>query len=344
MGYEVDVIQVAAACIMVILIGYCLSRFKIFSPDEFKNLATFNSNVPFAFFLFRALAPRKIREISFFPLWDSLLMSASTQLLVAISCVVLPLKDKLYTYLSTVVSSCYINYLIIGLPIFNSIWGTDYDQVPAICTFTHYVLLVPVFLVLAQLWNIMNDKKNAEQDGVENGQESTPQSKRKITIKDVGMAFWVTLKTPLLVGNIIGLIWSAIGIPYPPFVDHLARFFGDVVMVTALVGIGRFLQVHSILACSWIQLLTCLAIRFFVCPGFAALFAWALKLDGRLSRQCTILSCLPAANAGFVLGNSVGVGANVASAMVFWSLLLIVPILIFWFFIFNTFNLFPEED
>ena len=225
--------------------------------------------------------------------------------------------------------------------------GTAYDQVPAICTFTHYIVLVPVFLVLAQLWHIIKDKKKMaeeEQANAEIGNEPATPAKTRITIKDVGMAFLVTLKTPLLVGNIIGLIWSAIGIPYPKFVEHISKYFGDVVMVTALVGIGRFLEVHSILACNWIQLITCLVIRFFVCPGFAALFAWALKLDGRLSRQCTILSCLPAANAGFVLGNSVGVGANVASAMVFWSLLLIVPILIFWFFIFNHFNLFPEQD
>ena len=46
------------------VIGFGLSKFKIFSADDFKHLATFNSNIPFAFFLFRALAPRKIREIS----------------------------------------------------------------------------------------------------------------------------------------------------------------------------------------------------------------------------------------------------------------------------------------
>ena len=345
MGYEVDTVQTSVACLSIISIGFILSKFKLFTPEEFKTLNTFNANVPFPFFLFRALAPRKIREISFMPLFDSLLMSCACQIMVASVASIFPFKDKLYTYLATVISSCYIHYLIIGRPIFNAIWGTAYDQVPAICTFTHYIVLVPVFLVLAQLWHIKQDKMKAAADtaGEENAELKAP-GKDKITFKDVGLAFWTALKTPLLVGNIIGLIWSAIGIPYPIFMNYIAKYFGDVVMAVALMSIGRFLHIHSILSCSWIHLISCLFIRFFVCPGFAALFALALKLDGRLARQCTILSCLPAANAGFVLGNSVGIGANVASAMVFWTLVLIVPVLIFWFFLFDHFHIFVEQD
>jgi predicted permease len=80
----------------------------------------------------------------------------------------------------------------------------------------------------------------------------------------------------------------------------------------------------------------------FVCPALAAVYAWAMKFDAVLARQCTIMSCLPAANAGFVLANSVGIGADLASAMVFWTLILIVPVLIFWFFLLDKLQLFME--
>jgi predicted permease len=335
MGYEVDVVQVGVACLGLIGIGFLLSRFSIFPADEFKALGSFTTNFAFPFLLFRSLAARKIREISFLPFIDAILMSASLQAIVGLICFVCPFKDKLYTYLCTVLCSAYINYIIIGLPIFNAIWGNEYDHVPAICVFNHYILLVPLFLILAQLWKIKKAKAEQTAEG-----EQVP----GLTLRDVGMAFWTALKTPLVTGIFLGLIYSAIGLDYPIFLKYISKYMGDIVLVFAMCGIGRFLQVNSIMGVHWGQLLSCLFLRFFVSPGLAALFAWILKLDGRLARQCTILSCLPAANAAFVLGTSVGIGADVASAMVFWTLIFIVPVLIFWFFILDHFQLFPDAD
>jgi predicted permease len=56
------------------------------------------------------------------------------------------------------------------------------------------------------------------------------------------------------------------------------------------------------------------------------------------------LSGLPSANGAFVLANAVGIGTDIASSMVFWTLILIVPVLIFWFFILDHFQLFPEAE
>jgi predicted permease len=202
-----------------------------------------------------------------------------------------------------------------------------------------------MFLILSQLWKV----RKARQEKVEKVRDhpelddGEPLPEAKITCRDVGNAFLTALKTPLVIGIFVGLLSSACGIPYVLFFESLAKYMGDIVLVFALIGIGRFLQVNSILKCNWIQLIGCLIIRFFVCPGFSALYGWAFKLNGRLARQCTILSCLPAANAGFVLANSAGIGAGEASAMVFWTLILIVPVLIFWFYIFDHFGIFIEE-
>lgn len=340
-----DVLQAGVSCLLVIGVGYLLSKFNVFTTDEFKVFNSFNSKVCLPFLLFRSLASQKMKDITFLPLLNALLMSASTQLLVGIISAVFPFKDKLGMYLSTVISSAYINYIIIGLPIFNSIWGTEYNHIPAICVFTHYVLLVPLYTILAGIWRVKQSKKSASIADNEEG-DKDPKAKSKapaITCKDIGLAFYTAIKQPLLIGNIIGLIWSAIGIDYYPFFKVMSKYIGDVVLVFALICIGRFLQVNSLLSCKWLHLVLCLFIRCFVCPGFSALYAYAFKFNGRLARQCIVLSSLPAANAGFVLSSEMGIGANVASAMVFWSLIIIVPVLIFWFFILNHFNLFPEE-
>jgi predicted permease len=332
MGFELDVIQVGVAMLLLISVGYLLSRFQLLSPEEFKTIGTFNTNFAFPFLLFRSLASKKLSDLTPNPLFNSLMMSATAQFLIAVICLIIPVADRLYTYLSTVISSVYINYVIIGLPIFHSLWGTEYDHLPAVCVITHYVLLVPSFLIFAQLWKIRQAiAANPDDDGPTG-----------LTIKDVGMAFYTALKTPLVGGLFVGLLWAVIGIPYPIFPKYLSRYMGDIVLVFAMCGIGRFLHLHSILKCNWIQLISCLAIRFLLCPGFAAFYAWVLKFDAVLGKQCTIMSCLPAANAGFVLGNSLGIGPDIASAMVFWTLILIVPALIFWFFILEKMGLFVE--
>lgn len=341
-SFYLDVLQAGVSCLLIIGVGFMLSRFKVFSRKEFKVFNQVNSKIFLPFLLFRSLASRKMKDITFLPLYNALLMSISTQILVAIICAIIPFKDKLGTYLSTVISSVYINYLIIGLPIFNSIWGTEYNHIPAICTFTHYIILVPMYIILAQIWNVQQKKNQQSTDDHQDNEQNS--FKHRISIKDVGLAFYTTIKTPLLIGDIIGLIWSAIGIGFFPYFNIIGKYFGDAVLVFALVSIGRFLQVNSLLSCHWLHLVSCLFIRCFVCPGFSALYAYLMKFDGRLARQCIVLSSLPAANAGFVLSSEMGIGANVASAMVFWSLLIIVPVLFFWFFLFNHFNLFTEEN
>ena len=345
-SFYLAVIQAAIACLLIILVGYLFSKFKVFDQEEFSALNAFSSKIAFPFLLFRSLASRPFKEITFDPLISSLLTNISTQILLIIT-FAFPFDDKLYMFLSTMIGSCYINYIILGLPIFTSIWGNNYNQVPAICSFCHYIELVPLFLILAQIHRIKKEKEEAIQKEAEGNTEveanSAASIKVRITIKDVGMAFWTALKTPLVVGNILGLIWSAIGIPYYTFFSTLGDRLGDCISIFALVSIGRFLEQKSLLSCHILQLVTCLIIRFFVFPALAMGFALALKFPNRTGRQCVVCAMLPAANAAFVLAHSVGIGANVCSAMVFWSLVFIVPILILWFYIMDKYRIFIDD-
>lgn len=340
-SFYLDIVQVGVAMILIIAIGYLISLFKLFDADAFKAMGAFSAKIAFPFLLYRSMASRPFKEISVKPLYNALLASASTQI-VLLLVFAFKFEDRFYMYLSTVISSCYINYIILGLPIFTSIWGNNYNHIPAICSFCHYILLVPLFIINSQLWKIMKEKEEFNKKQLE-GTATGDVKLQKITWKDVLMAFWTALKTPLVVGNIIGIIWSAIGIPFPTFFKKLSDYVGDAITLFALLGIGRFLQQKSLISCHWLQLLVCLIVRFFVFPGFSFLWSWVFKFENRLARQCLVLSMLPAANAGFILASSVGIGANVASAMVFWSLIFLVPVLIFWFFILDHFNIFPDD-
>ncbi|EAY13715.1 Auxin Efflux Carrier family protein [Trichomonas vaginalis G3] len=341
-SFYVDIIQVGVSMILIIAIGYILSWLQLFDADGFKAMNAFSAKICFPFLLFRSMASRPFKEISVRPLYNALLSSASSQIVLLVI-FFFKFDDRLYTYLSTVISSCYINYIILGLPIFTSIWGNNYNQIPAISSFCHYILLVPLFIINSQLWKIKKEKEELFKKQQLEGGKNADVKLQKLTWKDVVMAFWTAVKTPLVVGNIIGIIWSAIGIPFPPFFKKLSDYVGDGITLFALLGIGRFLQQKSLISCHWFQLLSCLVVRFFIFPGFSFLWSYVFKFPNRIARQCLVLSMLPAANAGFILANSVGIGANVASAMVFWSLIFLVPVLLLWFYILDHYDIFHDD-
>lgn len=328
--FYLDAIQVGVECLLLVAIGYILSYFKIISKTSFKKSDKFAGTVCFPILQFRAMASRKLKDFYFDPLINAMLMNATAQIVLCFL-FLLPLKDPLAVYLSTTISTVFVNYVPIGQIITQSIYGHKYDHIIGICPLSNFIILVPMFLMFSKLYHIRQEK-------MQSGEGTA-----HLTCADVKYAIVTTCKSPQLIGTIIGLIYSAIGIDYPIFLQRLGDFLGDVVLVYCLVGAGHVLQVNSLIACHWTQLLFSLFVRFFLCPCISWLYVWAFRLKGTLARQCIIFSCMPASNAGYVMAQVAGVGVNVVSTMIFWTLILIVPVLILWYWIFDHFGLYIEE-
>ena len=327
-SFYVDMLQVGGAMLLITGIGWILARTKIFVARDFKVLNSFPSKIGLPLLIFNALCKHKIRQISFEPLLNTILMNVSCHILILIV-FLLPSKwvsNKLEYYTSTEIASCYVNYIIIGLPIFTAIWGEASAKVAVICPFAHYFFVIPLYVVLAKLVNLKKE---------EGGQ--------KLTCKDVGMAFVTSLKTPVLIGAFAGLIWSTIGWTPPIFVTKLSQYGGDMVVGYSLLCIGSFLCENSMFACHWVQLLACLSLRFILAPLLAMGWAMAFKFGPTLGRQCTILAALPLSTVAYVMAVSNGVGAGSTSSVVFWSVVLVVPVVMFWFFLMDTLHIFDED-
>ena len=263
-----------------------------------------------------------------------------------------------------------MNYIIVGVPVIQSIWGDDYLHLPPMLSLVQNMIFIPFLTASIKLWSIREEKrasiamrnryplqthdpadkvnipslKENLMSECDDDETDTHQVKVRLTCKDILSAFYATLKAPQVIGLIFGVIYCASGLKYPYFLSKLGLYCGDVIAATALVSIGNFIAVNSLFSCKWYQLLFSLFVRSVVFPSFSLLYSYILKLDSVLARQCMVLAMLPTANNAFVLADQFGIGLDIATAMIFWSLFTVIPSIMLWFLLLDRFGIFSANE
>lgn len=330
-----DLLQVGAAMLILIGIGWALQKLKIMTAAEFGCLNKLCSKVGLPFLMFSTFVKQSIRNMSWWSLLITSMVNASVHIILCLSFIIWR-ENGLEKYVTLQISTCYVNYIIIGLPIFTSIWGEESSKIIVICPFFHYFFVVPLYMLLTNIAKIKKEKESLNQK--DDGKKYV----YHLTCKDIALAFWNSIKTPLLVGAFLGLIWAATGIKAPIFVIRVSKYIGDFVVVFSLLCIGSFLEKNSIVACEWTTLVICIVIRFVISPLLGIGFSKALKIQGTLGRQCSILSTMPLSTVAYILATSTGYGQAATSSVVFWTVILVIPSIIFWFWFIDKLELFPE--
>lgn len=189
----------------------------------------------------------------------------------------------------------------------------------------------PIFLFMVGIYNVIEENKKRVEEGL------PPQ---KFSFKILGRVLLNVAKSPILIGNVIGISYSACNIQYSIYLDRLFQNAGDMVFALALVCVGVFLAQHSIISCRWIQFIFCMFVRLFVGSIFAGLWCKALGMNNRISRQCMIIGAQPTAVASYSLTSGAHLGEGVASTMIFWTTVLCVPAIIVWFCILDGLHIY----
>jgi predicted permease len=266
---------------------------------------------------------KKLSEIDFLPLVDSILASLATYAIV-LPVFLFPVKDKLAMFLSIILPSAYINFVVSGLPVFNAIWDPSEAVVLSILTLANDIVVVPFFLTLAEVHQIRKDPT------------------RKFTRKVVGGIVFRVLTAPVLLGDITGFIWAATGWKIPPYVATLTTIMGDTVLPICLFSAGVFLSQHHFIACHWLKFIVMVILRHIISPILALFFAWTLRFSNRSIRQCGVMSAAPTAVACYLITEAAGIGSGAASTMIFWSTLLSVPAIVGWLAVLDALHLFMD--
>lgn len=328
-----NVAQVGCAILTVILIGFFTVRYKFFPFQAVAPLNRFLLDACFFSLLARSIASRKLGEMDFLPAVVGVCANLSIHALLLLF-FVFPFQDRFYMYVSSILPVAYINYLIIGIPVFNSIWPPEEGVVISVMTLSNDIIVVPIYLVLANIYNI----RRTNEENAKNGDDSRAHFSLRVFLT-IGLR---VLTNPIVMGNIFGYIWAATGWPMIPFLSNLMEYLANAVLGLSLFSVGGFLAQTSLIACHWAHFLVCLAARHIAFPGFVAVYSVAFGLTGRTARQAVLMSCCPSAAACYFLSDQAGIGPGVSSTMIFWSTFIGIPMQALWLFIFDTLNWFPE--
>ena len=335
--FDPDFLQVGIGCILIVLLSYFLARFRILKDKDYRRLDKLCSKFCFPMMQFHCCAKRKIKEYDFKPLLNQVLMNIASQIVLCFVFLV-PLRDKLEVYLNLSIAGIFVNYLPIGLKIIESFYGPGYDSIIGVCPLSNFLVLVPLFLIWAQIWHMKKDIERKSTSGAL--VDEKPVQKRRITAKDIGRAFLNSITNPIIIATILGIVYSATNLDYPIFMQKFCGMPNDCVLCLALFSVGNVLKENGFIACKWWELIAALFVRFVLCPGLSWLFVWALGVNGLMARFGILFAAMPASNGAYVMAQTADAGVRTTSSTIFFSLILIVPVVYAYIVLFDHFHLY----
>lgn len=325
-----NVIHVGVSMLLLIILGYVCTKFRWVPKEESDILNRLTFKIAFFSLTLRSLAGKDAATMNYFPLAIGSLMAVTVYILMALILVYPKFKDKYATYLSTVFPANYVNYVISGMPIFTALWDVSESTMIPMITLANDLVTSPIFLAMCALYKIHKHKETHPDEPP----PTCAQVAREVVLR--------MLKNPILLGNLVGLVYAGTALPVSTMLSQVFNMLGDMCLAYSLFCVGAFLSQHSFMSCHWLKFVTALVVRLFIGPIIAGIYSWALGLSPRLARQCIIIAAQPTAVACFTLTDSAGVGSGAASTMIFWSTALTVPALIVWFTVLNALHLFEE--
>lgn len=329
-----NVIQVGLGIILMILVGFFLSKTKIIASDTFHKLNSFQFKACFIFLVASNLARRDIYSFNLMPFCIGALSLIST-LLVYTIIFLFKFEDKFEVFLSTVLPAIYVNYIIIGLPIFNSIWDENDNVIVFIICLSNDIVTVPIYLVMSTLYNVYKSNREHREKGEE---------EEKFTLSSCFAILKSIFINPIILGYVVGVSWSLLKLPIFTFFDTILIYMSQIVFAGSCLCVGAFLAEHSLISCPIVQFICCLIGRHIIMPAFSLLFCKLLKIKGKVAKQCVVMMALPTAVASYLLTSNCGVGQGVASTMIFWTNMIFLPAIIVWMIVIDKFNVFPEDE
>ena len=371
-----QVVQSGVSMLLTIIIGYVVNKFRLLPSEAMDNINRYLLQLCYLPMIMRVIAKNDIKHVSIMPFVVGVCANLTTQLFLLILFLVPLRKKKKNTpshgnnlpldvhenlvssennnnsprynvkpprdylrnfklYLSCVLPSVYINYLIVGFPIFNAIWPENENVMITVICLSNDMISVPIYLLLSNIYN--NKKENRKHKEANDGQEEKFSMKVFITIgKKI-------VTNPILIGIVLGFVYSATGWDLCLFLDNFLGTWGNSVLALCLYCVGGFLSQHSLIACNIFEFIFSVIARHVIMPGFMALYSYLFHLGGRLSKQCVIMGCLPSATACYVLSINSKIGPGLSSTMIFWTTIFCVPFTLLWLLCFDKLKFFGDD-
>ncbi|MBK0032613.1 AEC family transporter [Erwinia sp. S43] len=303
--------MIVAPIFLVILVGYCYGRFKPDSGGADKLINDYVLYVALPALLFLAIARADIGELK---QWGFIL---STLFGIAVSYVIASLIAKAMKIglpQSSILSmgACYGTTGYMGVPILISVYGQQAALPAAIATILHNI---PAIMAVIISWDVFSKRSSGEQIPV---------------LRSVWRAALTTIKNPLTLSVLAGLLFVLLDIKVPAFIESFASFLGNAAGPTALFALGlglarlNFKEHFNVTVGKTV--LPMVMLKLFVQPAItfaAAFYVFGLREDQGLWLAAAVVMAAQPIGAGvYVFAKKYDYQQDVISLSIIVSLLL----------------------
>ncbi|MBN7769523.1 AEC family transporter [Marinobacter daepoensis] len=127
--------------------------------------------------------------------------------------------------------------------------------------------------------------------------------------------FRAIVTNPLIVGSVIGVLWSYFQIGFHPLLAGILEPLSNLALPMGLMTVGAGLQLSALRGSSG-PFLVSSALKLLVFPLLAAALAWMLGLEGLLVQVVVLLAALPTATSAYILARQLGGDAPLMAGII----------------------------
>lgn len=131
----------------------------------------------------------------------------------------------------------------------------------------------------------------------------------------LGPVLKAIVTNPLIVGSVIGVIWSFFKIGFHPLVAGILEPMSNLALPMGLMTVGAGLQLKALRGAS-MPFLVSSVLKLLAFPLMAAGLALALGLEGLLVQVAVLLAALPTATSAYILARQLGGDAPLMAGII----------------------------
>ncbi|MBD3640201.1 MAG: AEC family transporter [Marinobacter sp.] len=130
-----------------------------------------------------------------------------------------------------------------------------------------------------------------------------------------GQVLKAIVTNPLIVGSVIGVVWSYFQIGFHPLLAGILQPLSNLALPMGLMTVGAGLQLTALRGAS-MPFLVSSVLKLLAFPLMAAGLAWMLGMDGLIVQVAVLLATLPTATSAYILARQLGGDAPLMAGII----------------------------
>ncbi|SFM78443.1 AEC family transporter [Marinobacter pelagius] len=130
-----------------------------------------------------------------------------------------------------------------------------------------------------------------------------------------GQVFKAIVTNPLIVGSVIGVVWSYFQIGFHPLLAGILQPLSNLALPMGLMTVGAGLQLTALRGAS-MPFLVSSVLKLLAFPLMAAGLAWMLGMEGLMVQVAVLLATLPTATSAYILARQLGGDAPLMAGII----------------------------